>query len=93
MSQIQLVKLTGVIKKLHRHYWAGSPDVAEVVEFTFLDQEKRLLLIRYCFPRIQTAEVFQQSLSEGMRAEIQIRGPVTPADHTYYGVGSITVHD
>ncbi len=94
MSQTELVKLTGTIKKLHDHhrYYDGKK-WCEAVLFTFVDQERRLLLIRYCFGGDHDAKIFEQSLCEGMRADILVRGPITPEENTYPGVGSITLHE
>jgi len=77
MSATQTTKLRGVIKQLRK---SDSGEGFSVL-FTFLDEERRLLHIRYRFSGTDDRDVFHDSLSESVgniKALIGARHPSVP---------------
>lgn len=85
MNEEELVEITGTIK-----YKESQQGDNCIVHFTLLDDDGRLLAIRYRFKDFHTGQDIWESVSAGERICILVRGPIMKQNESYEGVGHIT---
>ena len=77
------VEVTGYIQVLE----GGAYDL----KFTLLDSEGRLLALKYEFENMSVAKNIYESLKQGMKVKVLIKGPIENSKANYSGIGIIHV--
>jgi hypothetical protein len=88
-SDSNLVEITGVIKILRRE--KAIDEVLRDIEFVLLDTEGRLLALKYVFENHNVSKIIRDSLKEGMKVNILIKGPIENTRAAYEGIGIIRI--
>ena len=84
-----LVEVTGVIKVLRRE--KAIDEILGNIEFVLLDTEGRLLALKYVFEDHNVSKIIRDSLKEGMKVNILIKGPIENSKAVYEGIGIIRI--
>ena len=84
-----LVEVTGIIKVLRRG--KAIDEVLRDIEFVLHDTEGRLLALKYVFENHNVSKIIRDSLKEGMKVSILIKGPIENTKAAYEGIGIIRI--
>jgi hypothetical protein len=88
-SNQKLLEVTGCIKVLRRE--KAIDEILGNIEFVLLDTEGRLLALKYVFEDHNVSKIIRDSLKEGMKVKILIKGPIENNKAVYEGVGIIRI--
>ncbi len=84
-----LVEVTGIIKVLRRE--KAIDEVLRDIEFVLLDTEGRLLALKYVYENHNISKIIRDSLKEGMKVTILVKGPIENSKAAYEGLGIIRI--